>query len=111
MIRFHLIKKIGIYSFRREHVSNINLNENVLSGAVNSKNIKIVKLLIKHGINVNEKYNNEQAFALDEAIMNGDYDIAKLLSENNAKSSDDMKQYILDVYGKNSRMLECISNK
>ena len=43
--------------------------------------------------------------------MNGDYDIAKLLSENNAKSSDDMKQYILDVYGKNSRMLECINNK
>ena len=113
MIRFHLIKKIGIYSFRGEHVSNINLNGNVLSGAVNSKNIKIVKLLIKHGINVNEKYDNEQEsnFALDHAIMNGDYDIAKLLKENNAKSSDDMKQYILDVYGKNSRMLECISNK
>ena len=92
---------------------NINLNGNVLIDAVDSKNIKIVKLLIKHGINVNEKYDNEQEsnFALDHAIMNGDYDIAKLLKENNAKSSDDMKQYILDVYGENSRMLECINNK
>lgn len=104
---------LGNYNVVKELIDkkNINLNRDVLSSSIDSKNIKIVELLIKYNININEKYDNEDeyGFALDQAIMNGDYDIAELLVKNNAKASDDIKEYILDNYGENSRMLNLLN--
>jgi len=88
---------------------NIDLNGNVLYEAVMSKNISIIKLLIKNNIDVNQKpnyhENEETKFVLYDAIMNGDYDIAKLLIENGATIDKEMLEYIDGHVSKRMRLL------